>query len=53
VRFTLFGGEEEGMLGSIAYVRQHMAELPKFDAIVHHGQRITTGEGLVHDGARG
>jgi carboxypeptidase Q len=34
IRFALFGGEEEGLLGSTAYVRQHMAELPKIDAIL-------------------
>jgi carboxypeptidase Q len=32
IRFILFGGEEEGLLGSTAYVRQHMADLPMFDA---------------------
>jgi carboxypeptidase Q len=34
MRFILFGGEEEGLLGSNAYVRQHMADLPKIDAVV-------------------
>jgi carboxypeptidase Q len=34
VRFILFGGEEEGLLGSTAYVRQHVADLPKIDAVV-------------------
>lgn len=34
IRFILFGGEEEGLLGSTAYVRQHMAELPKVDAVL-------------------
>jgi carboxypeptidase Q len=29
VRFILFGGEEEGLLGSIAYVRQHVADMDK------------------------
>jgi len=29
MRFVLFGGEEEGLLGSIHYVRDHIAELPK------------------------
>jgi carboxypeptidase Q len=32
IRFVLFGGEEEGLLGSAAYVRQHLADLPKIDA---------------------
>jgi carboxypeptidase Q len=34
IRFVLFGGEEEGLLGSTAYVRSHVADLPKIDAIV-------------------
>ena len=34
IRFILFGGEEEGLLGSHAYVRQHMADLPKIDAVL-------------------
>ncbi len=34
IRFILFGGEEEGLLGSAAYVRQHLADLPKIDAVL-------------------
>jgi Zn-dependent M28 family amino/carboxypeptidase len=34
VRFVLFGGEEEGLLGSAAYVRQHEADLDKIDAVL-------------------
>jgi carboxypeptidase Q len=34
IRFVLFGGEEEGLLGSTAYVRQHLSELPKIDAVL-------------------
>ncbi len=34
MRFILFGGEEEGLLGSTAYTRQHLAEVPKIDAIL-------------------
>jgi len=29
MRFILFTGEEQGMLGSRAYVRQHMSEMPR------------------------
>lgn len=32
MRFVLFGGEEEGLLGSNAYVRQHLAEMKNIDA---------------------
>jgi len=34
VRFALFGGEEEGLLGSAAYARQHAADLDKIDAVL-------------------
>jgi carboxypeptidase Q len=34
VRFALFGGEEEGLLGSAAYVRRHAADLDKIDAVL-------------------
>jgi carboxypeptidase Q len=34
IRFLLFGGEEQGLLGSTAYVRQHLADLAKIDAVL-------------------
>ena len=34
IRFVLFGGEEEGLLGSAAYTRQHVTELPTIDAVL-------------------
>jgi carboxypeptidase Q len=34
VRFVLFGGEEQGLLGSVAYVREHKAELEKLDVVL-------------------
>jgi carboxypeptidase Q len=34
IRFVLFGGEEQGLLGSAAYVRQHLADLPNIDAVL-------------------
>ena len=34
IRFVLFGGEEEGLLGSTAYARAHLAEIPKIDTIL-------------------
>jgi Zn-dependent M28 family amino/carboxypeptidase len=34
IRFVLFGGEEEGLLGSTAYVRQHIADLPKIGTVL-------------------
>jgi carboxypeptidase Q len=35
VRFALFGGEKEGLMGSVAYVRQHAADLDKIDAVLN------------------
>ena len=34
VRFVLFGGEEEGLLGSNAYVKQHLADMKSIDAVL-------------------
>jgi len=34
LRFALFTGEEQGMLGSEAYVAQHKSELDRFAAVV-------------------
>lgn len=43
IRFILFSGEEQGLFGSRAYVKQHEAEMPKTSmALVHD-----TGTGKV------
>lgn len=34
VRFVLFGGEEEGLVGSVAYSRSHAAEMSTIDAML-------------------
>jgi carboxypeptidase Q len=34
IRFILFGGEEQGMIGSFGYVRAHRAEMDKYRAVV-------------------
>jgi carboxypeptidase Q len=34
IRFILFGGEEQGLIGSASYARQHISELPKIDAVL-------------------
>ena len=40
IRFVLFTGEEQGLLGSLAYVKTHSAELPNHlaDLIIDNGQ---------------
>jgi carboxypeptidase Q len=34
IRFLLFGGEEEGLLGSHAYVNRHISEIGNMDAVL-------------------
>ena len=34
IRFILFGGEEQGMIGSFGYVRAHRAELDKYRGVI-------------------
>jgi hypothetical protein len=43
IRFVLFTGEEQGLHGSQAYIRQHKAEMPRTAAAIVHD----TGSGLV------
>jgi carboxypeptidase Q len=35
IRFALWGGEEEGLVGSTAYVQSHLAELEKCVAVLN------------------
>jgi hypothetical protein len=48
IRFCLFSGEEEGLYGSRAYVKQHKDELPKMSMCLVHdmGTGKVTGIGL-------
>jgi carboxypeptidase Q len=43
IRFALFSGEEQGLLGSVAYVARHKAELPRYSAVFV----IDTGTGRI------
>ncbi len=36
IRFLLWGGEEQGLLGSVAYVRKHREEMKKVSAVFNH-----------------
>ena len=40
VRFILFGGEEEGLLGSRAYARDHRSELDSVVAVIIHDMGV-------------
>lgn len=48
IRFVLFSGEEEGLVGSQEYVKAHKAEMPRFSAVFVHdtGTGKVTGIGL-------
>ncbi len=35
IRFALWGGEEEGLLGSFAYTQAHLSEMPKCVAVLN------------------
>jgi hypothetical protein len=43
IRFVLFSGEEQGLFGSIAYVKKHRDELPRHSAVFI----LDTGTGRV------
>jgi hypothetical protein len=44
IRFILWGGEEQGLLGSVAYVRRHRTEMDKVSAVYNHD----TGTNWAH-----
>lgn len=46
VRFVLYGGEEQGLLGSAGYVRDHAAELPRTSVVLTHDAGGTFLSGL-------
>jgi hypothetical protein len=49
IRFVLWSGEEQGCLGSVRYVEQHAAELPKVSAVLVHddGTNYLSGLGVT------
>jgi len=49
IRFVLFGGEEQGLLGSRAFVEQHAAEMPAISAVLVHdgGTNALSGLGIT------
>jgi carboxypeptidase Q len=52
IRFILFSGEEEGLLGSWAYVRSHRAELDKIQAVIVFDSGIGRVTGYSMGGRR-
>ncbi len=52
VRFVLFGAEEEGLLGSLAYVRAHRDELDSIAAVIIHDMGVGKIQGYSLGGRR-
>jgi len=52
IRFILFSGEEQGLLGSWAYVRAHRAELDKIGAVIVFDSGIGRVTGFSLGGRR-
>ena len=52
IRFVLFSGEEQGLLGSWAYVRSHRAELDKIRAVIVYDSGIGRVTGYSLGGRR-
>jgi hypothetical protein len=46
IRFILWTGEEQGLFGSEAYVKQHAAELPRISALFNHDEGTNWLSGL-------
>jgi hypothetical protein len=46
LRFVLFGGEEQGLLGSVGYVKAHADELPRTSAVLIHDGGASPLSGL-------
>lgn len=49
IRFVLFGGEEQGLLGSSGYVKEHEPELAKTSLVLIHDGGGTAAVGLGAD----
>jgi carboxypeptidase Q len=47
IRFMLWGGEEEGLLGSRAYVKEHKDEMAKISAVLVHDGGTNYCDGIT------
>ena len=50
LRFVLFGGEEQGLFGSLGYVRSHREELDSIVAVVIHDMGVGKIKGYSYNG---
>jgi carboxypeptidase Q len=50
IKFCLWGGEEQGLLGSRAYVQRHRTDMPKVSAVFNHdtGTNWAQSLGVTH-----
>lgn len=47
IRFCLWGGEEQGLLGSRAYVQKHRTDMTKVSAVFNHDTGTNWAQGLA------
>ena len=47
IRFCLWGGEEQGLLGSQKYVQKHRTEMPKVSAVFNHDTGTNWAQSLA------
>jgi hypothetical protein len=47
IRFILWGGEEQGLLGSLAYVNKHRAEMAKVSCVFNHDSGTNWAQSLA------
>ncbi len=50
IRFCLWGGEEQGLLGSREYVKRHRTEMEKVSAVFNHDTGTNWAQGLSAPG---
>lgn len=50
IRFCLWGGEEEGLLGSVAYVQRHRPDMAKVTAVYNHDTGTNWAQSLAVPG---
>lgn len=52
IRFCLWGGEEQGLLGSVGYVQRHRTEMERVSAVFNHDTGTNWAQSLSVTGAQ-
>lgn len=52
IRFILWGGEEQGLRGSVQYVTQHRAELDKISGVFNHDNGTNWAQAITVPGSQ-